>query len=227
MSVKDLIKKSVLELDMFKNSFTPEKILQMVIALGVALLMGLVICFIYNRFFRGVVYNRSFAVTLVGMTVLTCMVTLAISTNVVLSLGMVGALSIVRYRTAVKDPMDLLYMFWAITTGIAVGANMFALVLIAAIVMILVLLIFSRRSSKGQVYIVVLHYAGDLVGDNIVRAMGNTRFRVKSKTLRGESAEMAMGVFCKTQSMVFLEKLRAVEGVEDVTLIQYDGEYHD
>ena len=93
MSVKDLIKKSVLELDMFKNSFTPEKILQMVIALGVALLMGLVICFIYNRFFRGVVYNRSFAVTLVGMTVLTCMVTLAISTNVVLSLGMVGALS--------------------------------------------------------------------------------------------------------------------------------------
>ena len=220
MSVKDLIKKSVLELDMFKNSFTPEKILQMVIALGVALLMGLVICFIYNRFFRGVVYNRSFAVTLVGMTVLTCMVTLAISTNVV-------PLSIVRYRTAVKDPMDLLYMFWAITTGIAVGANMFALVLIAAIVMILVLLIFSRRSSKGQVYIVVLHYAGDLVGDNIVRAMGNTRFRVKSKTLRGESAEMAMEVFCKTQSMVFLEKLRAVEGVEDVTLIQYDGEYHD
>ena len=197
MSVKDLIKKSVLELDMFKNSFTPEKILQMVIALGVALLMGLVICFIYNRFFRGVVYNRSFAVTLVGMTVLTCMVTLAISTNVVLSLGMVGALSIVRYRTAVKDPMDLLYMFWAITTGI------------------------------GQVYIVVLHYTGDLVGDNIVRAMGNTRFRVKSKTLRGESAEMAMEVFCKTQSMVFLEKLRAVEGVEDVTLIQYDGEYHD
>ena len=227
MSVKDLIKKSVLELDMFKNSFTPEKILQMVIALGVALLMGLVICFIYNRFFRGVVYNRSFAVTLVGMTVLTCMVTLAISTNVVLSLGMVGALSIVRYRTAVKDPMDLLYMFWAITTGIAVGAHMFALVLIAAIVMILVLLIFSRRSSKGQVYIVVLHYTGDLVGDNIVRAMGNTRFRVKSKTLRGESAEMAMEVFCKTQSMVFLEKLRAVEGVEDVTLIQYDGEYHD
>ena len=227
MSVKDLIKKSVLELDMFKNSFTPEKILQMVIALGVALLMGLVICFIYNRFFRGVVYNRSFAVTLVGMTVLTCMVTLAISTNVVLSLGMVGALSIVRYRTAVKDPMDLLYMFWAITTGIAVGANMFALVLIAATCLILVLLIFSRRSSKGQVYIVVLHYTGDLVGDNIVRAMGNTRFRVKSKTRRGESGEMAMEVFCKTQSMVFLEKLRAVEGVEDVTLIQYDGEYHD
>lgn len=170
--------------------------------------MGLAICFIYNRFFRGVVYNRSFAVTLVGMTVLTCMVTLAISTNVVLSLGMVGALSIVRYRTAVKDPMDLLYLFWAITTGIAVGANMFALVLIAAIAMILVLLIFSRRSSKGQVYIVLLHYTGDLVGDNIVRAMGNTRFRVKSKTLRGENAEMAMEVFCKTRNMVFLEKLR-------------------
>ena len=114
MSVKDLIKKSVLELDMFKNSFTPEKILQMVIALGVALLMGLVICFIYNRFFRGVVYNRSFAVTLVGMTVLTCMVTLAISTNVVLSLGMVGALSIVPClgRKSIGSCGETTRFFW-------------------------------------------------------------------------------------------------------------------
>ena len=223
MSVQDFIKKSILE----SGAFDQATVLEISVGLLTALLVGALIYLVYSKFYVGVIYCRSFAITLVGMAVLTAMVTLAISTNVVLSLGMVGALSIVRYRTAVKDPMDLLYMFWAITTGIAVGANMFALVLIAAIVMILVLLIFSRRSSKGQVYIVVLHYAGDLVGDNIVRAMGNTRFRVKSKTLRGESAEMAMEVFCKTQSMVFLEKLRAVEGVEDVTLIQYDGEYHD
>ena len=92
------------------------------LSLLVALAMGILIYYVYKRFFTGVVYSRSFAVTLVGMCVLTCMVTLAISTNVVISLGMVGALSIVRYRTAVKDPLDLLYLFWAITTGITAGA---------------------------------------------------------------------------------------------------------
>lgn len=97
------------------------------LSLLVALAMGILIYHVYKRFFTGVVYSRSFAVTLVGMCVLTCMVTLAISTNVVISLGMVGALSIVRYRTAVKDPLDLLYLFWAITTGITAGAGLYAL----------------------------------------------------------------------------------------------------
>lgn len=226
MGVEDVIKKSILDLDLFKNAFTLEKVLEIAIALLVALVAGVLVCFLYGKFYRGVVYNRTFAITLVGMTVLTCMVTLAISTNVVLSLGMVGALSIVRYRTAIKEPMDLLYIFWAITNGIAIGANMYALVLLAAAAMLLVLFLFSRRSRKGNVYIVVLHYAGDLINDNILRAMGNTKYRIRSKTLRGDAAEMAIEVFAKTQNLVFLEKLRALEGVNDVTLIQYDGEYH-
>ena len=120
MSVNDMIKKSVL------NSFSQYNVPKMALALLVALLVGIVIYCVYRRFYTGVVYSRSFAVTLVGMCVLTCMVTLAISTNIVISLGMVGALSIVRYRTAVKDPMDLLYLFWAITSGIAAGAGMSA-----------------------------------------------------------------------------------------------------
>ncbi len=132
MSTKDFIKKSVL------NAFTQYDAPKLAVALLAALALGILIYLVYRKFYTGVVYSRSFAVTLVGMCVLTCMVTLAISTNVVISLGMVGALSIVRFRTAVKDPLDLLYMFWAITTGITAGANMFALVLIAAIVMILV-----------------------------------------------------------------------------------------
>ncbi len=226
MSVEDVIKKSILDLDLFKNAFTLDKILEIAIALLVALAAGLLVCFLYGKFYRGVVYNRTFAITLVGMTVLTCMVTLAISTNVVLSLGMVGALSIVRYRTAIKEPMDLLYIFWAITNGIAIGANMYALVLLAAAALLAVLFLFSRRSRKGNVYIVVLHYAGDLINDNILRAMGNAKYRIRSKTLRGDTAEMAIEVFSKTQNLVFLEKLRALEGVNDVTLIQYDGEYH-
>lgn len=119
MSTRDFFKNSVLKAF---GQVDPAKI---GLSLLVALAMGILIYYVYKRFFTGVVYSRSFAVTLVGMCVLTCMVTLAISTNVVISLGMVGALSIVRYRTAVKDPLDLLYLFWAITTGITAGAGMY------------------------------------------------------------------------------------------------------
>lgn len=143
MSVSDMIKKSVL------NSFSQYNVPKMALALLVALLVGIVIYCVYRRFYTGVVYSRSFAVTLVGMCVLTCMVTLAISTNIVISLGMVGALSIVRYRTAVKDPMDLLYLFWAITSGIAAGAGMYLLVVVAGAVMIGMLALFYSHQDKG------------------------------------------------------------------------------
>ena len=134
MSTRDFFKNSVLEAF---GQVDPAKI---GLSLLVALAMGILIYCVYKRFFTGVVYSRSFAVTLVGMCVLTCMVTLAISTNVVISLGMVGALSIVRYRTAVKDPLDLLYLFWSITTGITAGAGMYALVGLAAVVIVVMML---------------------------------------------------------------------------------------
>ena len=220
MSVNDMIKKSVLK------SFGQYNVPKMALALLVALIVGIVIYCVYRRFYTGVVYSRSFAVTLVGMCVLTCMVTLAISTNIVISLGMVGALSIVRYRTAVKDPMDLLYLFWAITSGIAAGAGMYVLVIVAGLVMIGMLALFYSRQDKGRVYIAVIHYVGDVVGDEITRAFGRTEFFVKSKTMRGERTEMAVEVFCDDKDMTFTERVRAIEGVEDVTLIQYNGEYH-
>ena len=179
MSTKDFIKKSVL------NAFTQYDAPKLAVALLAALALGILIYLVYRKFYTGVVYSRSFAVTLVGMCVLTCMVTLAISTNVVISLGMVGALSIVRFRTAVKDPLDLLYLFWSITTGITAGA-----------------------------------------GDDLVRALGRIKYAVKSKTMRGENTEMAVEVFCKDPNMEFADRIRAVKGVQDVTLIQYNGEYH-
>lgn len=212
MSVNDMIKKSVL------NSFSQYNVPKMALALLVALLVGIVIYCVYRRFYTGVVYSRSFAVTLVGMCVLTCMVTLAISTNIVISLGMVGALSIVRYRTAVKDPMDLLYLFWAITSGIAAGAGMYLLVVVAGAVMIGMLALFYSHQDKGRVYIAVIHYASDAVGDDITRAFGRTKFFVKSKTMRGDHVEMAVEVFCDDKDMTFAERIRAIEGVEDVTL---------
>ena len=152
MSVKDFIKKSVLE------NFSPYNVPQMAAALLAAVLLGVLIYWVYQRFYAGVLFSRSFAMTLVGMSVLTCMVTLAISSNVVISLGMVGALSIVRFRTAVKDPLDLLYLFWAITAGITTGAGMYLLAASASAVMIGVLALLSRWQTAGRIYVAVLHY---------------------------------------------------------------------
>ena len=222
MSIKDMIKNSVLESGVFGQYNFPKLFL----SLAAALLMGCVIYLVYRKFYTGVVYSRSFAATLVGMTVLTCMVTLAISTNIVISLGMVGALSIVRYRTAVKDPMDLLYLFWAITTGITVGASMYVLAVSAALIMILMILIFNRKQASGQIYVVVIHYKGQETGDKIIQSFGKMKYFIKSKTFRGERTEMAVEVFCRQNDLFFAEQIEKLEGVEDITLIQYNGEYH-
>ena len=222
MSVKDMIKKSVLE----SGVFDQYNISSILVALVAALALGFLIFLVYRRFYTGVIYSRTFAVTLVGMTVLTCMVTLAISTNVVISLGMVGALSIVRFRTAVKDPMDLLYLFWAITTGITSGAGMYVLALIAAAIMILMIILFYSRQQRGRIYIAVIHYSGDEAGDEVIRCFGKRKYFIKSKTMRKEKTEMAVEIFCKQADMDFMEKIRAIEHVDDVTLIQYNGEYH-
>ena len=222
MSVKDMIKKSVLE----SGVFDQYNISSILVALAAALALGILIFLVYRRFYTGVIYSRTFAVTLVGMTVLTCMVTLAISTNVVISLGMVGALSIVRFRTAVKDPMDLLYLFWAITTGITSGAGMYVLALIAAAIMILMIILFYSRQQRGKIYIAVIHYSGDEAGDEVIRCFGKRKYFIKTKTMRKEKTEMAVEIFCKQADMDFMEKIRAIEHVDDVTLIQYNGEYH-
>lgn len=222
MSVQDFIKKSILE----SGAFDGVSVANAALGLLTALVMGAIIYFVYRKFYTGVIYSRSFAITLVGMTVLTAMVTLAISTNIVISLGMVGALSIVRFRTAIKDPLDLLYLFWAITTGITAGAGMYVLVLVAAVVMTVMVILFYRKQHNGKIYILVVHYVGDNVGDEVIRALGKIKYFIKSKTLRKEKTEMAIEVFCKNNDTFFMERIREISGVEDSTLIQYNGEYH-
>lgn len=204
MSTKDVIKKSVLE------NFNQYDAPKMWAALLAALLMGILIYLVYRRFYTGVIYSRSFAVTLVGMSILTCMVTLAISTNIVISLGMVGALSIVRFRTAVKDPMDLLYLFWAITTGITTGAGMYLLAVVSAVFMIVMIVLFYHWQERGRVYVAVIHYTGEKTGDDIIRAFGRTRYVVKSKTMRGDRVEMAVELFCKDKDLAISDALRAI-----------------
>ena len=222
MSVQDFIKKSILQSD----NYATQSPFRIVIVLLLALLIGAFIYKVYQNFFTGVIYSRSFAMTLVGMTLLTSMVTLAISSNIVISLGMVGALSIVRYRTAVKDPMDLLYLFWAITSGITVGAGMYVLAVVTSILILLMLIVFSRLQETGKVYIAVVHYEGDHTGDKVIQELGRLKHFIKSETMRKDSVEMAIEVFVKNNDLTFVENIKSIEGVKDLTLIQYNGEYH-
>ncbi|MCY7187672.1 DUF4956 domain-containing protein [Streptococcus gallolyticus] len=220
MSINDVLKNS------FVSSYTGDDLGKILLSLVVSIIMGAVIYLIYRQFFTGVVFSRSFAVTLVGMTILTCMVTLAISTNIVISLGMVGALSIVRYRTAIKDPMDLLYIFWAITTGITVGAGMYLLAMVAAVVMVALFYIFYRNQQAGKVYIAVIHYHHDETEEKILQSFGKMKYFLKAKTVRKGLIELSVEVFCKDENLSFTDKIQAIEDVDDVTLIQYNGEYH-
>ena len=222
MSVKDVIKKSILN----SENYTSLDVGKITLTLLIAVLLGVIIYMIYKKFYAGVIYSRSFAVTLVGMTVMTAMITLAISTNVVISLGMVGALSIVRFRTAIKDPMDLLYLFWAISSGITVGAGMYVLALIVALIMYVLIWIFYARQNRDQIYMAVIHYTGDSTGDAILRELHKTKFYIKSRTFRGSNTELAVEVNVKNNNLFFEEKIRNLENVQDITLIQYNGEYH-
>ncbi|MCI5995715.1 MAG: DUF4956 domain-containing protein [Blautia sp.] len=226
MSIKDYFKKSVWESFAGNQGLTGDFLLKVAAAMALAVVLGIIIYKVYGHYFGGVVFSSSFATTLVGMTVLTCMLTLAISSNIVISLGMVGALSIVRYRTAIKDPMDLLYLFWAISIGITLGAGLYILAGITMIVMILVIHLFYNQRRKGMIFILVVHYDSALAGDEILRTVSRMKHQLKSKTIRDQMTELTMEIICRSNNTVFLENIKAIEGVQDATLIQYNGEYH-
>lgn len=226
MNVSDYFKKSVLERFVNGQGLTVNFGITVLISMVLAVALGMLIYKVYAYYYGGVVFSSSFASTLVGMVVLTTMLTLAISSNIVISLGMVGALSIVRYRTAVKDPMDLLYLFWSISVGITLGAGLYILALATMPVMILILHIFYQRRRRGVIFILVVHYTTEQTGDDIMRVLGGIRNQLKSKTIRGGVTEMTIELLCSNDNTVFLEKIDRLEGVQDVTLIQYNGEYH-
>lgn len=225
MSVKDVIKKSVLESTVYNQSMAAGTYVTIVVDMLVALMIGYIIYRIYKRFFAGVVYSRFFAVTLIGMTVLTCMVTLAISTNIVISLGMVGALSIVRYRTAIKEPLDIMYLFWAITEGITIGASMYVLAAIGMLIMLIVVIGMSKMKENRGAFVMVVHLNGDTAKTAVLDELKSYIYSIKNSVLRDDMTELTIQIDMNKDDGI-AEKIRNVEGVNDVTLIQYNGEYH-
>ena len=175
-------------------------------------------------------YSRSFGVSLVAMTMITNVAILAVTQSVVLSLGMVGALSIVRFRAAVKEPMEIAFLFWAISEGIVIGAGMIPVALIGALFVGAVLVVFHILSGRAQVtkpYILVLHAADDAAEDNVQKALAASvkRQALKSKTVTAAGVEMTVEVRLAGAETAFVNDLRKIPGVADVTLVSYNGDY--
>ena len=228
LTFKDIIKNSVLEAGGFLQGVSAATITKAAVYILLSLLVGLLLFFLYRKTYTGVVYSHSFAVSLAAMTVLTCTIIVTIQSNVVLSLGMVGALSIVRYRTAIKEPMDLMYLFLAVAVGIAIGAGMFYIALMVLAIMSLLLFILLRvRRIREDMYILLIHYTGDSIDDSIRRALGTNPYQIKSKTMRKQDVEMAVEVRVKKNKLAFVDEIRNLNAVTDVTLVQYNGDYTD
>lgn len=217
----DLFKKSFLE--MFPDAIDPWSL---VLTLAMSLLLGLGIFLVYRKCFIGVVYDHSFNISLVVMTILTAVIIVTISSNIMLSLGMVGALSIVRYRTAVKSPLDLMFLFWAITTGIAAGAGYYYIAWVAFLFVALVFAVLRGIRQRRETYMLILNYqTKEGLEEEVRRVLHNYKAKVRSKIVRGETTELTMEVLMRDDNLSLPNTLSALEGVNDVTLVQYRGSY--
>ena len=208
---------------MFPDAIDPWSL---VLTLAMSLLLGLGIFLVYRKCFIGVVYDHSFNISLVVMTILTAVIIVTISSNIMLSLGMVGALSIVRYRTAVKSPLDLMFLFWAITTGIAAGAGYYYIAWVAFLFVALVFAVLRGIRQRRETYMLILNYqTKEGLEEEIRRVLHNYKAKVRPKNVRGETTELTVEVLMRDDNLSLPNTLSALEGDNDVTLVQYRGSY--
>lgn len=217
--------------DIFKSSFlenmTNVSVLDMIVALILAFCIGLFIFFVYKKTYQGVMYSSSFGTTLIALTMITTVVILAVTSNVVLSLGMVGALSIVRFRTAIKEPLEIAFLFWSIAIGIVLAAGLIPLAVIGSIVIGIILLVFVNRKTYYNPYIVVLS-CEDYEAEK--RAMEFLKEKVqkcviKSKTATKDLIELNLEIRMKDANTDFINTLCSMDGINSAVLVSYNGEY--
>ena len=217
--------------DIFKSSFMEKvsafSILDMVLALAIAFAIGVFILFVYKKTFSGVMYSRSFAVSLLAITIITSLIILAISSNVVLSLGMVGALSIVRFRTAIKEPLDIAFLFWSISVGIVTGAGLIPLAVFGSAFIGVVLIVFVNKNSNEKPYILVVNCKSDEVEDLVNKAIevNSKKHIIKSKAISSGNIEITFEVRLKNMSTEFVNMISSINGVDNAVLVSYNGDY--
>ena len=217
--------------DIFKSAFlenvTSVSLLDMALALVLAFGLGVFIFLVYKKTYQGVMYSSSFGVTLIALTMITTLVILAVTSNVVLSLGMVGALSIVRFRTAIKEPLDIAFLFWSIAVGIVLAAGMIPLAVIGSVVIGIILLLFVNHKSHCDPYILVMQCDGSQ-SEAEARAYlehNTKRCAVKSKSAQKGLVEVNYDVRLADDSTDFINALAEMEGVKSAVLVSYNGDY--
>jgi uncharacterized membrane protein YhiD involved in acid resistance len=222
MNFTDMIKNSVM--DNFTANIDIGKI---IITMSISFLLGFFIYILYKRIFSGVLYSKSFNISLIGMTMVTSMVIIAVNSNLVLSLGMVGALSIVRFRTPIKDPTDLIFLFWAAAVGIVTGAGFYSLALAASVVIGLVMFIFIKKASFETPYLLVVNCDSDESETHVMKAVQGEakRFNLKQKTVSRGNVELTIEIRVKEKEAQFVNRVSAVDGVKNAVLISFSGDY--
>ena len=217
--------------DIFKSSFlekvTTFSVLDTAIALALSFVVGLFIYFVYKKTFNGVMYASSFGISLIGLSLITTLVILAVSSNVILSLGMVGALSIVRFRTAIKEPLDIVYLFWAIASGIVFGAGLIPLGVIGSLLIGIVLLVFGNYRTSENPYLLVINCDNEET-ERQVKETVQTQVKkqmIKSKTVSQKGIEMTIEVRLKEMFTDFINRIASMPGVGNAVLVSYNGDY--
>lgn len=217
--------------DIFKSSFLEQaasfSVADMLISLALAFAIGLFIFEIYKITYRGVMYSRSFGLTLLALAMITDLAILTVTSNVVLSLGMVGALSIVRFRTAIKEPLDIAFLFWSIVVGIMLGAGMIPLAVFGSLILGLVFYLFTRQKKSSVPYILVLQCETDRAEEEVLGKLNTyvRKYILKSKTVRDGGIELTVEVNLDGTETAFLNDLQKVNGVSGAALVSYNGEY--
>lgn len=217
--------------DIFKSSFLENvdsiPILDMVLALTLSFAIGLFVAFVYKKSYAGVMYSSSFGVTLIALSMITTLLILAVTSNIVLSLGMVGALSIVRFRTAIKEASDIAFLFWSIAVGIVLAAGLIPLAIFGSILIGVVLLVFSSRQTFDQPYILVVHCESREIEAQVKVHVQQyvKKFALKSKSVVPNQIELNYEIRLKSDDTDFMYQLAELPGVTNTILVSYNGDY--
>ncbi|PKM69092.1 MAG: DUF4956 domain-containing protein [Firmicutes bacterium HGW-Firmicutes-2] len=217
--------------DVFKSSFLEKaatfSLMDVALAMVVSLCLGLIIFYVYKMTFTGVMYSASFGVSLIAMTLITTLIILAVTSNIILSLGMVGALSIVRFRTAVKESLDIAFLFWSISVGIVTGAGLIPLGIIGSIFIGIVLLIFVNRKGADAPYLIVVNCLEDMAETEVLSLIKSKtkKHLMKAKTVSRNGIELTVEVRLLDMNASLVNELLLINNVENAILVSYNGEY--
>ena len=207
---------------------TAVSVTDMIIGVVLSFLLGMFIFYVYKKTFNGVLYSANFGLSLVGLCMIATILIMAVSSNVVLSLGMVGALSIVRFRTAIKEPLDIVFLFWAISCGIILATGMIPLAVFGSIIIGVVLLVFANRNIKENPYLLVISLENSDTEDTVIKKVSENTLKsiIKGKTFsKNGTEELTIEIQLKDGESSFIKSINEVDGVNNVVMVSYNGDY--